>query len=792
MGLLDAFRRRRGEEMEHGAAALRAVPSDAKAGLAALPLPFLGDQPVFPELSYQGIADEAFRKNELAFSCIALLMRTFTEAPVAVMDANDEERPDAFVRQLLDRPNPHFSEGELFETYILHRRLAGNFFLEKVRSSAGRVVELWPLRPDRIRIIPDPSTFIGGYLYELGGQRHRLEPRDVIHLKAPNPLNDYFGMPDLRAGLRATALDNELTDMSKVHAQNRGVSPGTVITVGDEHVREEDAQRIRQRWRERFGKGGRGDVAVLPKGSTVDTVAMSLRELAFPDLRDVTEARICGALNVPPIMVGANVGLKRSTYANYDSARESLWFETIAPEQRKVAQKLGSDRDLAPDRGARVVFDSSRVHALRKLRNETFDRADRAVANGWLTINEARGLVGMKASDGGDVYLRALNTLPVPLESEEAEGRMRSADRQAAEEEAGQAAADQGVTLNGAQVQSLLLVLQNVSTGALTIDQAVSVLVSAFGIEEAAARKIVGRGGGSRPAISTEPPSGGGEQSSRRPPESKARTPEQAVAELRRAIGRTETALGFYDRLLEWAKSELEAEGREAVELIEEAGKAARSREVKALTPEQRDRIEGALQELAQRWGRRAAESIRPVLEGVIESAAESAAHEVGADFQESRAAIGAFVQEYSFRFAASVSETSADTIRSIVAEAADQALTVSEVRARVRERFDGNVDRAQRIARSETIRASNRGAEELYRQAGVERKRWVTAPDECPFCSQFDGRVVEVGAAFAEQGQTLDAEVEGRTRQMRLDYEAVPTPPLHPNCRCTIVAVLD
>ena len=72
---------------------------------------------------------------------------------------------------------------------------------------------------------------------------------------------------------------------------------------------------------------------------------------------------------------------------------------------------------------------------------------------------------------------------------------------------------------------------------------------------------------------------------------------------------------------------------------------------------------------------------------------------------------------------------------------------------------------RAELIARSETMRAYNQGALKFEQRIGVKRLTWLTAGDErtCPECGPLDGR------EFA--------------------LEKLPGQPLHPACRCTHVA---
>jgi SPP1 gp7 family putative phage head morphogenesis protein len=90
---------------------------------------------------------------------------------------------------------------------------------------------------------------------------------------------------------------------------------------------------------------------------------------------------------------------------------------------------------------------------------------------------------------------------------------------------------------------------------------------------------------------------------------------------------------------------------------------------------------------------------------------------------------------------------------------------------------------RAETIARTETMRASNEGQLELWEQ-GIEdgffsaddSKRWIITDDDrlCPICEALDGQEVQLDEQFdLEGGEQVDA------------------PPAHPNCRCTIGLVL-
>jgi len=72
---------------------------------------------------------------------------------------------------------------------------------------------------------------------------------------------------------------------------------------------------------------------------------------------------------------------------------------------------------------------------------------------------------------------------------------------------------------------------------------------------------------------------------------------------------------------------------------------------------------------------------------------------------------------------------------------------------------------RMQLIARTETIRAHNQGRLKFYHTVGVQKVEWFATGDErmCPICGELNGQV--------------------------FDVDKMPPSPLHPNCRCSVLA---
>lgn len=119
---------------------------------------------------------------------------------------------------------------------------------------------------------------------------------------------------------------------------------------------------------------------------------------------------------------------------------------------------------------------------------------------------------------------------------------------------------------------------------------------------------------------------------------------------------------------------------------------------------------------------------------------------------------------------------------------------TIPELMKRVNTTYESwDKVRAERIARTENIRAANRGALESYRQSGVVKKKvWVTNPGACSWCAPLEGKVVGIDTNFYNIGDSVAMEIDGKTRHLYLDYEDIEHPPLHVQCRCDIAPYFE
>jgi HK97 family phage portal protein len=97
---------------------------------------------------------------------------------------------------------------------------------------------------------------------------------------------------------------------------------------------------------------------------------------------------------------------------------------------------------------------------------------------------------------------------------------------------------------------------------------------------------------------------------------------------------------------------------------------------------------------------------------------------------------------------------------------------------------------RIERLSRTEIIKTSNEITETAYKQTGVvSKKEWLTNKGACEFCQALNGNIVQLGGTFVPLNSSLDG-VDGGTRVN--NYEDIQHPPVHSNCRCALIPVLE
>ena len=304
------------------------------------------------------------------------------------------------VQRLLDAPNPFWTRGDLWRATETYLGLWGSAFWGLERDELGRVTEIWPLRSDKMRVVPDQRSYIKGFVYVGGGlELVSYVPEDIVWLRYFNPIDEYAGLSPI-APLRLSA-DMGL-DALRANRNNltNGSIPGMFIETSDTPT-DEEVKEFYERWESRFkGVENTRRPALLSAGMKASNLGFSPREMEYVQslrwsLEDV--ARVYG---VPKAMLG---DVDRITFSNFATARRVFWEDTIVP-QLMFYQEALNQRLLPTIRGSSlfVEFDTGAIEALRESENDRAKRRQIYVSAGIMTVNEVRREMNMPPVPWGD------------------------------------------------------------------------------------------------------------------------------------------------------------------------------------------------------------------------------------------------------------------------------------------------------------------------------------------------------------------------------------------------------
>jgi HK97 family phage portal protein len=326
---------------------------------------------------------QAYEHSPWVFVAVNRIAEAAALVPLRVYDSRDADHIEISEHPLvtlLENPNPYLSRFELIEQTLGLLELTGNAYWFLNAGRDGLPVEIWPLRPDRITIVPDEHEYIRGYLYEVDGQRVPLLPVEVVHFKRWHPSNDLYGFSALEAARLALFSDRAMAEWNRnTFGQDNGV-PAGIVSVQDA-ITDADFERLKREWRTSYG-GTQRRTAFLRGGAVQwQTIGLSHTDLDFLQGRKAHRDEILNIFGIPVGLVSEN-----ATEANAKIAERLFIERTLYPKLVRIAQKI--TQDLLPfwDRSGSAVaaFDDIRP-------TDTQSRLDELrAAYPVLSINEIR------------------------------------------------------------------------------------------------------------------------------------------------------------------------------------------------------------------------------------------------------------------------------------------------------------------------------------------------------------------------------------------------------------------
>jgi len=310
--------------------------------------------------------------------------------------------PDAYMRFLLEEPNPHMTGQVLQQKMATQLALNNNAFAVIMRDGYGFPAEIYPIPSAGVDAVYDTDINLSLKFYFMNGKTANFPYADLIHLRRDFNNNDIFGDAP---GLALTQLMEVVgsTDQSIVSAiKNSSVIQWLLkFSTG---MRPEDLKQSAKDFADNYLSLDTESIGVAAVDSKAEAVRVEPHDYV-PNAAQMDRAtqRIYSFFNTNIKVVQSNYN--ENEWNSYFEAR----IEPISLQLKgEYTRKLFSRRERGF--GNYITFDASNL-ACASINTKLALQA--MVDRGAMTPNEWRAVLNLAPINGGDEPLRRLDTTTV-------------------------------------------------------------------------------------------------------------------------------------------------------------------------------------------------------------------------------------------------------------------------------------------------------------------------------------------------------------------------------------------
>jgi HK97 family phage portal protein len=433
---------------------------------------------------------ETALRSTVVLACIRVLSTSVAGLPFHLYrrlpgGGKEIAREHPLYRLLHTQPNSWQTSFEWREQMMLHL-LSHGFALDEKVYTGGAITEIVPLHPSRVKTEQLENNRLR-YTYREASGSSTVYTQDAVMSVRGMSDDGVNGMSTIELARDAIGLARACEIHGATYFGN-GARPGVILST-DQMLSPEAAENTRNQWeRAHRGPDRSNRTAVLQGGLKVNELGGNNQESQFLEARRFQVEEVCRLFGVPPHLVG---DLTRSSFSNIE--QQSLDFLTngLMPYLRRIESSIARDL-LEGDDEYFAEFDTRGV-----LRADAAGRSSyyNTMWNlGVLSVNEIRSLENLNPVESGDVRFVQLNmttlekaaAAPEPMPATVVEEIVVDETAPAPEPAADAALAEADelqladVSLNGAQVASLLEIITQYNAGLINDVGAKAIIGAAF------------------------------------------------------------------------------------------------------------------------------------------------------------------------------------------------------------------------------------------------------------------------------------------------------------------------
>jgi HK97 family phage portal protein len=296
---------------------------------------------------------------------------------------------------LLDKPNNEEVKSDALYILNSHRKLAGDAFWLKVRTGR-QVTSLRHLQPDKVELhlrtpSPEDPTAIENYEYKdvIDGVEIKViyAPEDIIHIKKPNPDNQFRGLGVVEAMSETIDVDNLTNEVTKNFFKKGAITNFVLST--DAKITPDQLKRLRAELRQDYsGPANAYKTMILGGGLKPEKIAFSNKDMEFLGQLEWYRDKIMSGFGNTLASLGMLDDVNRATH---ESAMIEWKRVTCKPDMEAIVNAL--NEYLVPEFGDNLLL--GYTDPIPEDREDQRAEATELYSAGIITLNESREVVGL-------------------------------------------------------------------------------------------------------------------------------------------------------------------------------------------------------------------------------------------------------------------------------------------------------------------------------------------------------------------------------------------------------------
>ena len=331
----------------------------------------------------------------------------------AVNRKNGEVDENNDLLNLLYKPNPYMTKNELFEATQAFKDLDGNayWYLARDKDGEGDIKEIYPLRPDKMRIVIDKENMLAveGYVYvATDGTKIPFTKKEILHFKNFNPTGGHpiphKGMSIVEGASWSIDTDNEIRKWNYNFFKNNAKPDGILYSDGG-GIDKAQYNSLKEQWKqEHQGSENTGKIAILSGGLKWQEISRNQKDMDFSGQRSFNMDEILALFRTPKFILGMTTDISR---ANADASIYVYMLRTIKPQMQRIVDTINE-----------FLVDESDTTEIKFKSPVPDDRAQivneyTVGINKWLSRNEIRAREALPPTENGDEFFGSFSDVEI-------------------------------------------------------------------------------------------------------------------------------------------------------------------------------------------------------------------------------------------------------------------------------------------------------------------------------------------------------------------------------------------